>query len=108
MVSDDIMVSGILHKGVNRVLRGGNWMNHPQYLRSADRNGNHPGNRNSNIGLRLAGAFLAEGQQTSTDARSSKQVYDLPGDKNKTGDGLVDDCMKSPLRSYFFPLEYRA
>ena len=44
------------HKGDNRVLRGGSWNNNGRWCRSANRNLNHPGNRNDNIGLRLARA----------------------------------------------------
>jgi formylglycine-generating enzyme required for sulfatase activity len=36
------------------VLRGGSWNNNPQNLRSANRNHNPPGNRNNNVGFRLA------------------------------------------------------
>ncbi|MCP3868510.1 MAG: SUMF1/EgtB/PvdO family nonheme iron enzyme, partial [Gammaproteobacteria bacterium] len=41
----------------NRVLRGGSWINHPQNLRAANRNNQHPDIRNDNNGLRLAGAL---------------------------------------------------
>jgi formylglycine-generating enzyme required for sulfatase activity len=37
-----------------RVLRGGSWSFNPQYLRSADRNRDAPGNRDSDVGFRLA------------------------------------------------------
>lgn len=37
-----------------RVLRGGSWNNNGRNLRSANRNGNEPDNRNNNIGFRLA------------------------------------------------------
>ncbi|MBU0656056.1 MAG: SUMF1/EgtB/PvdO family nonheme iron enzyme [Gammaproteobacteria bacterium] len=40
----------------NRVLRGGSWNNTPRNVRSANRNNNTPGNRNNNIGFRLASA----------------------------------------------------
>ena len=43
-------------KSENRVLRGGSWNNNGRWCRSANRNGNHPGNRNDNIGFRLARA----------------------------------------------------
>ncbi|MCJ7600223.1 MAG: hypothetical protein MUO63_01830 [Desulfobulbaceae bacterium] len=43
-------------KNVNRVLRGGSWNNNGRNVRSANRNGNDPGNRNHNIGLRLSRA----------------------------------------------------
>jgi formylglycine-generating enzyme required for sulfatase activity len=43
-------------KGENRVLRGGSWINNARNCRSANRNHNHPGNRNDNIGLRLSRA----------------------------------------------------
>ena len=37
----------------SRVLRGGCWVNHGRYCRSSERYGEHPGNRNYGIGLRL-------------------------------------------------------
>ncbi|MEI6412574.1 MAG: SUMF1/EgtB/PvdO family nonheme iron enzyme [Bacteroidota bacterium] len=40
--------------GSNRVIRGGSWNNNPQNCRVAYRNNNTPGNRNNNIGFRLA------------------------------------------------------
>lgn len=43
-------------KSENRVLRGGSWNNNGRWCRSANRNGNHPGNRNDNIGFRLSRA----------------------------------------------------
>jgi hypothetical protein len=43
--------------GSSRVLRGGSWNNNAQNLRSANRNDNDPGNRNSNIGFRLVSTF---------------------------------------------------
>ncbi len=39
--------------GSNRVLRGGSWNNNAQNCRSANRNDNHPDNRNNTIGFRL-------------------------------------------------------
>jgi Sulfatase-modifying factor enzyme 1 len=42
---------------LNRVLRGGSWINNAQNLRSANRNHNHPDNANQNIGLRLVLSF---------------------------------------------------
>jgi formylglycine-generating enzyme required for sulfatase activity len=37
-----------------RVLRGGSWSGDPQWLRSANRGSDTPGNRNSSTGFRLA------------------------------------------------------
>jgi hypothetical protein len=39
-----------------RVLRGGSWINNGRNARSAYHNANDPGNRNDNIGFRLAPA----------------------------------------------------
>ena len=52
---------GRAHLGRKRVLRGGSWINNGRNLRSANRNGNQPDDRNHNIGLRLAGALWAGG-----------------------------------------------
>ena len=40
--------------GSNRVNRGGSWNNNARNCRSANRNDNSPGNRNNNLGFRLA------------------------------------------------------
>ena len=37
-----------------RVLRGGSWNNKPRNLRAANRNRNTTGNRNNNVGFRVA------------------------------------------------------
>lgn len=42
------------HRGVNRVIRGGSYFNNAQNCRVSNRNNNEPGNRNDNIGFRLA------------------------------------------------------
>ena len=46
-----------LYQGPSRqrvsVLRGGSWNNNATYARAANRNNNHPGNRNNNYGFRL-------------------------------------------------------
>jgi hypothetical protein len=42
------------YTGSNRVNRGGSWNNDPQNCRVANRNNDDPGNRNNNLGLRLA------------------------------------------------------
>ncbi|MES9858747.1 MAG: SUMF1/EgtB/PvdO family nonheme iron enzyme [Sedimenticola sp.] len=52
---------GRAQQGHKRVLRGGSWINNGRNLRSANRNGNEPDERNDNIGLRLAGALGAGG-----------------------------------------------
>ncbi|MFN9221552.1 MAG: SUMF1/EgtB/PvdO family nonheme iron enzyme [Planctomyces sp.] len=37
-----------------RVIRGGSWDNSAQNVRAAYRNGNHPGNRDNNLGFRCS------------------------------------------------------
>jgi len=39
--------------GSNRVLRGGSWINRPDFLRAANRYGNAPGFRFGSLGFRL-------------------------------------------------------
>ncbi|MFN7056858.1 SUMF1/EgtB/PvdO family nonheme iron enzyme [Hyphomonas sp.] len=41
--------------------RGGSWNNTPQNLRSANRNWNTPGNRNNNLGFRVASTLQLPG-----------------------------------------------
>ncbi|GHT84316.1 hypothetical protein FACS18947_1600 [Bacteroidia bacterium] len=45
---------GLNTKGSNRVNRGGSWNNNAQNVRVPNRNNNSPGNRNNNLGFRLA------------------------------------------------------
>ncbi|MBF0626344.1 MAG: SUMF1/EgtB/PvdO family nonheme iron enzyme [Magnetococcales bacterium] len=52
-------------RGSNRVNRGGSWNNNPANVRSANRNNWNPGNRNNNLGFRLA----------STTPRQTGRVY---------------------------------
>ncbi|HNN85819.1 MAG TPA: SUMF1/EgtB/PvdO family nonheme iron enzyme, partial [Accumulibacter sp.] len=40
--------------GDSRMVRGGSWNNNGRNVRSANRNWNEPGNRNQNVGFRLA------------------------------------------------------
>jgi hypothetical protein len=47
------------------VNRGGSWNNNARNCRSANRNNNSPGNRNNNLGLRLA-ARRAFGRKTGS------------------------------------------
>jgi hypothetical protein len=43
-------------QGSNRVNRGGSWNSNARNVRAANRNANERGNRNDNLGFRLAGA----------------------------------------------------
>lgn len=55
-----------------RVLRGGSWDNNPRNLRSANRNRNHPTNRNNNVGLRVA---LRKTPRHATTARDRSSTH---------------------------------
>ena len=49
------------------MIRGGSWNNNAQNLRSAQRNNDHPGNRNNNVGFRFV----------STCGRKKSGVYEV-------------------------------
>ena len=49
------------HKGTNRVYRGGSWKSNARNVRAAYRNYDHPGNRDNNLGFRLARAQTRAG-----------------------------------------------
>ncbi|MBF0143042.1 MAG: SUMF1/EgtB/PvdO family nonheme iron enzyme [Magnetococcales bacterium] len=61
-------------RGSNRVNRGGSWNNNPANVRSANRNNNDPGNRNNNIGFRLASTNRIARQGRSTGRPSAHKV----------------------------------
>ena len=48
------MSIGVERRGTDRVIRGGSWNNNARNVRAATRNWNHPGNRDNNLGFRLA------------------------------------------------------
>ncbi len=54
-------------QGVNRVIRGSSWNDNARNVRAAYRNWNHAGNRNDNLGFRLA---LARRRQSPTPTQS--------------------------------------
>ncbi|HOD08925.1 MAG TPA: SUMF1/EgtB/PvdO family nonheme iron enzyme [Myxococcota bacterium] len=60
------MVHG--HTGSNRVNRGGSWNNDARNVHAANRNNDAPGNRNNNLGFRLA----SSGQRTRDTRRGQK------------------------------------
>lgn len=52
--------------GSNRVIRGGSWNANARNVRAAYRNGRQPGNRNDNVGFRLARAQETAGGRPLT------------------------------------------
>jgi hypothetical protein len=50
-------MSGRKTAGESRVIRGGNWNNNSNNLRSSNRNNNSPTNENNNIGFRVPGSW---------------------------------------------------
>lgn len=60
--------------GVARAVRGGSWINNARNVRSAQRNWNEPGNRNDNLGFRLARIH----ECPSTEAPEQTGVPTLP------------------------------
>ncbi|MCP4753002.1 MAG: SUMF1/EgtB/PvdO family nonheme iron enzyme, partial [Proteobacteria bacterium] len=62
-------------RGSNRVIRGGNFNNSANNLRSANRNNNSPGNRNNNIGFRLCSA---QDNRQTVDVHGSRPGSPVP------------------------------
>ena len=90
--------------GSNRVLRGGSWINNAGNARSAQRNANDPGNRNDNIGFRLAPARM------SVDARMGKtsdptvfrsSLREQPGENTMPLGALVGPVLNARRRGAF-------
>lgn len=68
---------GHMPSGTNRVNRGGSWNNTAENCRSANRNRNEPGNRNNNLGFRLA---LSSRQAAQQGPRTEPACVPLPGE----------------------------
>ena len=56
------------------MIRGGSWNNNPRNVRCANRNNNHPENRNNNLGFRLASTG---GRQHPAPATAGRTVQPL-------------------------------
>jgi len=69
--------------GENRVIRGGSWNDNGRNARSAYRNHNGPGNRNDNLGFRLASA---REQACALDPIAIPSIAD---GKNESGPGML-------------------
>ncbi len=80
--------------GEQRVIRGGSWLNHADNCRSAQRNARHPGNRNDNLGFRLARARKGAGWRLRTRPSSCPRM--VRGEKQKAAGMLVGGADASP------------
>lgn len=86
-------------------MRGGSWDNHARNVRAAYRNANDPGNRNSNLGLRLARA-QAQAGGSAPDPPHHPSVRPSAGRQTRRGaDVLVArmDVRASARRRLAFP-----
>jgi hypothetical protein len=68
--------------GGQRVLRGGSWNNNPDNARAANRNRNNTGNRNNNVGFRLASTLVEPEPAWSRPRRARKRVSRVCHDEN--------------------------
>lgn len=87
------------------MLRGGSWINNGRNVRSAQRNANDPGNRNDNIGFRLARA--QEGWMALFDQTAILSPGPAPGQKpsgpryvSRYGGVLPKACREALLRKH--------
>ena len=83
----------------HRVIRGGSWNTNARNVRAAYRNGNEPGNRNDNLGFRLA---LAQGVGESVLDPISFQLVRF-GRRKRSGAGVLVGHRPVTERSPAFP-----
>ncbi len=89
--------------------RGGSWNNNPRNCRSANRNRNAPGNRNSNLGFRLLSSAVVRKQMLPTEPtaipffclREDKLHRYLPGVSNKCESSRQVFIRSPHVYSYF-------
>ncbi|MBF0423839.1 MAG: SUMF1/EgtB/PvdO family nonheme iron enzyme [Magnetococcales bacterium] len=88
--------------GDDRVIRGGSWNNDARNVRAASRNGNHPDDRNDNLGFRCARAHDRTDVWIGTDRRPRRSARYA-----KTGAGGVLVARVEPgrrLAAFFYML----
>ena len=69
--------------GSNRVKRGGSWNNNARNCRAPNRNNDNPGNRNNNLGFRLASALQRPRARFTDRARV---LGPCPGGSSRAGE----------------------
>jgi hypothetical protein len=75
-----------------QVMRGGSWNNNQDNARCANRNRNHPHNRNNNIGFRVAESVCRVGQKCGR----SRQ-YDAPPRPAGRVTGSIPTALYGPV-----------
>lgn len=72
-----------IQTGANRVNRGGSWNNNARNCRAANRNRNEPGNRNNNLGFRVALAPAPAAQEKSRRPSVGPDGIPAPGGQSR-------------------------
>lgn len=86
--------------GVHRVIRGGSWNSNARNVRAANRNANDPGNRNDNLGFRLARALKWANGSASDQTWAASTVF-TSGGETQAGAGVevaIADALSKPRR----------
>ncbi|MBM4038197.1 MAG: hypothetical protein FJ290_06740 [Planctomycetes bacterium] len=88
---------GVGLRGERRVLRGGSWNNNPRNLRSANRNRNHPENRNNNAGFRVVLSAAPLSPRASAPGREARGSGRTWGSRSRPRVGEPSAFVVPPL-----------
>lgn len=88
--------------GSNRVMRGGSWNSNARNVRAANRNANPPGNRNSNVGFRLARAQERVGRPAPDPICTASGAVRGAGEE-KAGAGVEVGAADAPAKPHRWP-----
>jgi len=82
------------------VNRGGSWNNNAENCRTANRNNNDPGNRNNNLGFRLAAPAHRDGGCLTLNRTLSRPLTRANSEPHPQGRELHESACGSPAENF--------